>query len=55
MNLANLPTEEKDAMELNKQLCLARHYYKRMDKVQFRQYLQTVPRHLREHIERKIK
>jgi len=43
INLANLPQADKDEIQMQKAICLARHNCKGLSPVEIRQHLATLP------------
>jgi len=43
INLANLPQADKDEIQMQKAICLARHNCKGLSTVEIRQHLATLP------------
>lgn len=50
MNLAKLPKEERDKIELEKQVCFARYMCKGKSRYEINEYLKTIDSATAEHI-----
>jgi len=54
MSFADQSQAERVAMEIDRQVCLARHHYKRMNTHKFKEYLKTIPKPIAAHIRGKM-
>ena len=55
INLANLPQADKDEIQMQKAICLARHNCKRLSPVEIRQHLAGLPKDVQVRINQLMK